>query len=477
MGKTKSIFVCQECGAQRPKWEGQCRDCNAWNSFVEEKEIKTSSGGRGWTLGSNDNTARPVKTLDQPATVTALSRWKTGLNELNRVLGGGLVPGSYILLGGDPGIGKSTLLMQMSGKMAEQNLDVLYVSGEESVDQTALRAQRLGVHSKKVSVASENRLPLILDLVEKQKPQVLIVDSIQTIYMPDLASAPGTVSQVRECAAQLMAIAKNSNTSVFLVGHITKDGSIAGPKTLEHMVDTVLLFEGDANHQFRLLRAQKNRFGATNELGVFHMSGDGLQEVDNPSELFLAERGSRAVGSAIFPAMEGTRPLLCEIQSLTNDSYMANPRRTSIGFDVNRLHMLAAVLDKHLHFSYAKNDVFVSVVGGLKLSEPAADLAAAAAMISTLKEQEIDAQAVFFGEIGLTGEVRATSFAADRLREAEKLGFTMAVLPFGNKKHIEKSFKSSKLTLKFVAHVQELYSLLGEKRSKAKTSADSEMGF
>lgn len=469
MAKMKSIFVCQTCGTTRPKWEGQCRDCGSWNSFVEEKEIKVAPTGRTWTLASSDQ-GPSLRKLDTEVKPTQLNRWKSGMGELDRVLGGGLVPGSYILLGGDPGIGKSTLLMQMAGRLANEGRKVLYISGEESVDQTALRAQRLGVRDGHVKVGSENRLPLIISFVEQERPDVLIVDSIQTIYLPELQSAPGTVSQVRECAAELMSVAKGKNTTVFLVGHITKDGSIAGPKTLEHIVDTVLHFEGDPNHQFRILRAQKNRFGPTNEMGVFQMSGIGLEEVENPSELFLAERGQCLVGSAVFPAMEGTRPVLCEIQSLTTASYMASPRRTSVGFDTNRVHLMSAVLDKHLDLSFAKNDVFVSIVGGLRISEPAADLAAAAAMLSTLQDQTVDAHSVFFGEVGLTGEVRAATFALDRLREAEKLGFKVAVLPKGNQKHVEKSLGNIKMKLHFISQIQELANLLQAETSSSKNT-------
>lgn len=460
MAKSKTIFVCQNCGAEAPRWEGKCRECGAWNSLVEETVTKSPKGARGWTVGSDDGVTPHILDLSKHVEKKETARLDTGTTELNRVLGGGLVPGSYILLGGDPGIGKSTILMQTAGKIAEQGHKVVYVSGEESVEQTALRAQRLGVKSSNVQVASESRLTNILNLVQNLKPEVLVVDSIQTIYLPEITSAPGTVSQVRECAAQLMAIAKGSNVTIFLVGHITKDGSIAGPKTLEHMVDTVLSFEGDANHQFRLLRAQKNRFGPTNELGVFQMAGDGLQEVANPSELFLAERGESLIGSAVFCAMEGTRPLLCEVQSLTSSTVMAMPRRTSVGFDVNRVHLLAAVLDKHLDSDFARNDVFVNVVGGLKISEPAADVGVAAAMLSSLYGKELHAHTIFFGEIGLTGEVRAATFAVERLREAEKLGFMSAVLPYGNKKHVEKNRKTSNIHCHFIKHVSELERVL-----------------
>lgn len=455
--KTKSIFVCQNCGSQRPKWEGQCRDCGAWNSLVEETVTKAPKGSRSWSVGSSPETAKAALQLDSVIEINNSERWKTGIKELDRVLGGGLVRGSYILLGGDPGIGKSTLLMQMAGQLAREDHRVLYVSGEESVEQTALRAQRLGVRTAQVKVASESRLSNILDLAANEKPDVLIVDSIQTIYLDDIPSAPGTVSQVRECAGRLMATAKGQNIAIFLVGHITKDGSIAGPKTLEHMVDTVLSFEGDANYQYRLLRAQKNRFGPTNELGVFQMSEQGLDEVSNPSEMFLAERGKSLIGSTVFAAIEGSRPLLCEVQALTSSTYMATPRRTAIGIDVNRVHLLAAVLDKHLDRDFARNDVFVNVVGGLRLTEPAADLALAAAMLSTLSSESIAANTAMFGEIGLTGEVRAVTFATERLRETEKLGFQSVVLP----RNCERAVRnySTKMHLQFIRHIDELWKI------------------
>ncbi len=461
--KTKSIFVCQNCGAERPKWEGQCRDCGAWNSLVEETVTNAPKGARSWSVGSSagntSDTRIAALQLDSVIEIKDSRRWSTGMKELDRVLGSGLVPGSYVLLGGDPGIGKSTLLMQMAGQLAREDRRVLYVSGEESVEQTALRAQRLGVRTAQVKVASESRLTNILNLVDKEKPNVLIVDSIQTIYVEEIPSAPGTVSQVRECAGRLMAVAKSQNVAVFLVGHITKDGSIAGPKTLEHMVDTVLSFEGDANYQYRLLRAQKNRFGPTNELGVFQMASEGLIEVENPSEMFLAERGKSLIGSTVFAAIEGSRPLLCEVQALTSSTYMATPRRTAIGVDVNRVHLLAAVLDKHLDRDFSRNDVFVNVVGGLRLTEPAADLAIAAAMLSTLGSKPLPANTALFGEIGLTGEVRAVTFAAERLREAEKLGFQSVILP----KNCERLIKANhaktlttKMNLRFIRHVDEL---------------------
>ena len=386
--KARSAFICQSCGAQRAKWEGRCTDCGAWNTFVEEVVVKASatfgglsSGGlgggreRGWSSGG---AAGPqLISLDQDLEVTALRRLSTGFKELDRVLGGshadggggGLVRGSFILLGGDPGIGKSTLLLQMAGGLAQQGAAVLYVSGEESVSQSGLRAQRLGVRSGKVKMASESNLNTIRELARIQSPDVLIVDSIQTVFDPDIPSAPGSVTQVRECAASLMGLAKGTGMSVFLIGHVTKDGSIAGPKTLEHMVDAVLSFEGDVSHQFRLLRALKNRFGATHELGVFQMDSGGLREVGNPSELFLEERGTKLLGSAVFASIEGSRPLLCEVQALTTSTPMPMPRRTSLGFDVNRVHLLIAVLNRHLKMNLSQADVFINVVGGLKLIE------------------------------------------------------------------------------------------------------------
>jgi len=466
--KTKSMFVCQECGSQRPKWEGRCHDCGAWNSLVEEKVVPVSKkSNRGWTLGlSEDNKetlqAYKLNQVNQKFPQTFTNRFRTKISELDRVLGGGLVPGSYTLLGGDPGIGKSTLLLQMAGGLANNSQKVLYVSGEESVPQTALRAQRLGIVSSNVEVASESRLENILSLTKAKQPTVLVVDSIQTVYLSEVQSAPGSVSQVRECASQLMGLAKGANIAVLIIGHVTKEGNIAGPKVLEHMVDTVLSFEGDNSHQFRLLRALKNRFGATNELGVFQMASQGMEEVSNPSELFLEERGSDLVGSSVFSAVEGSRPLLCEVQALTTYSPMAMPRRTAIGFDVARVHLLVAVLDKHLDCHLHQSDVFVNVVGGLKLSEPAADMAVAAALLSTSSQQELDPKTCFFGEIGLTGEIRATSFAEERIREALKLGFTTFILPESNRKHISNSFKEENGTFTFVRSVKDLEKIIGK---------------
>lgn len=480
----RTVFSCQKCGAQRPRWEGRCSDCGAWNSFVEEREAPVAAASqRGWVPRAKTEGVPSSLSLDQDVEVEKIVRWSTGLEELDRVLGGGIVPGSFILVGGDPGIGKSTLLMQMAGGVAGQSRRTLYVTAEESVKQTALRAQRLGVRSDRVQVFSESNLSEILAEVEAVKPDVVIVDSIQTIFRPDLDSAPGTVSQVRECAGQLMTFAKSKDVSIFLVGHVTKDGAIAGPKVLEHMVDTVLSFEGDQSHQFRLLRAMKNRFGATFELGVFQMSSDGLREVKNPSELFLEERGKNSSGSAVFASMEGSRPLLCEIQALTVITQNPMPRRTAIGCDLNRLHLLTAVLEKHGRLGLSHADVFVSAVGGLKLTEPACDLAVAAALLSTHRSVALDPKAVFFGEVGLTGEVRAVSFAESRLREAKKLGFHRFVVPAANRKHVEGLLKEwnaeSKSTtqdvqFRFVAHLSGIAEMVGAgaPRSQVRTELD-----
>jgi DNA repair protein RadA/Sms len=462
--KTKTVYVCQNCGAQRPRWEGRCTDCGAWNSFVEET-FSPEPVTRGWSTGkekgkaSSSSSIKPVA-LDQSIESIEFKRIDTGFEELNRVLGGGLVHGSYVLLGGSPGIGKSTLLMQMAGGLAKHQASVLYISGEESVGQTGSRAQRLGVRSAKVEVASESNLQLIMELAREKKPDVVIIDSIQTIFLPELEAAPGSVSQVRECAGHLMGLAKTDGITVILIGHVTKEGNIAGPKVLEHMVDCVLSFEGDLSHNFRLLRSLKNRFGATHELGVFQMNSLGLEEVTNPSELFLEERGESLIGSAVYASMEGSRPLLCEVQALTLSSPMAMPRRTSIGIETNRLHLLTAVLDRHLEMKLNHSDIFINVVGGLKLNEPSSDLAVAAAILSTESRREIEAKAVFFGEIGLTGEVRAVSFAELRLREADKLGFEHFIVPASNKKHLEDFKLGPGKRISWVRNVRELSKLI-----------------
>lgn len=477
MAKNKSVYVCQSCGAKRAKWEGRCSDCGEWNTFVEEKPVVER---KGW-VSKGESSSRAVgnemdvyNLIDTPS-LDAGQRISTGLGEVDRVLGGGLVRGSYILLGGDPGIGKSTLVMQVAGALTRQKASVLYISAEESVQQTALRARRLGLKDEKVELASESSLDTIFDTALARKPDVLIIDSIQTVYTADVESAPGSVSQVRECAGRLLSLAKTKHMTVILIGHVTKDGSLAGPRVLEHMVDTVLAFEGDNHQQFRLLRALKNRFGATNELGVFSMTGDGLQEVPNPSEFFLEERRENRYGSAVFAAMEGTRPLLCEIQALATSSPLPSPRRTSIGIDVNRVHMLAAVLEKHTSISLVNRDIYTNVVGGLKISEPAVDLALVAALVSSERQIPLPASSCFFGEVGLTGEVRGASLAADRVKEAVKLGFKNIYLPASNEKYM--NFSGSGVTFHWINEVGQLetkFGAAGVKPSRRVTKMDND---
>lgn len=457
--KSKTMFVCQNCGNQRPKWEGHCTDCGSWNSFVEE--VTELNKGRGWI--ENDGEALAFN-LEENLSELQFERYATSYSEIDRVLGGGMVKGSFVLLGGAPGVGKSTILLQTAGGLARHNHKVLYVSGEESVEQTGSRAHRLGIRSNKIEVSSINNLTQILALTRTVKPTVLVIDSIQTVFLPELASAPGSVSQVRECAAELMTLAKQEHVTVILVGHITKDGSIAGPKVLEHMVDTVLSFEGDMNYQFRLLRCMKNRFGPVNELGVFQMSTRGLEEVKNPSELFLEEREGSVCGSAVFSSMEGSRPLLCEIQALCTPTPMAMPRRTALGIDVNRVHLIAAVLGRHLNSDFSHSDIYINVVGGLKIIEPAADLAVAAALISNESRMEINGRTCFFGEIGLTGEIRTVSFAEQRIKEAEKLGFTNYIVPFSNKKNLADLKLDTNKKIFWIKHVQQLPGILQQQQ-------------
>jgi DNA repair protein RadA/Sms len=470
MAKIRSVFVCQNCGAKRAKWEGRCSDCNEWNTLVEEKTVPERKGWvqRGGADASRTATMEVFNLVDSPSLDSA-ERVSTGLDEVDRVLGGGLVRGSYILLGGDPGIGKSTLVMQIAGKLAAKGSSVLYISAEESVQQTALRARRLGLKGESVELASESSLDAIYETALTRKPTVLIIDSIQTVFTSDVESAPGSVSQVRECAARLMSLAKTKGVAVILIGHVTKDGSLAGPRVLEHMVDTVLAFEGDHHQQFRLLRALKNRFGATNELGVFQMAGDGLREVPNPSEFFLEERRESRFGSSVFAAMEGSRPLLCEIQALSTSTPLPSPRRTAIGIEVNRVHMLAAVLEKHTGLSFVHRDIYANVVGGLKISEPAVDLAMVAALVSSELQVALPAHSCFFGEVGLTGEVRGASLVAERVKEAVKLGFKKIFLPASNQRYLnEKDFKDAQFV--WIKEVRDLESLFsgGVRRSREK---------
>jgi len=429
MAKAKRVFICQSCGHQTAKWLGKCPDCDAWNSYVEEAVVTPRKG----RMAANP---QPV-TLPLPLTEVRRDedeRLQTDIGELDRVLGGGLVRGSLVLIGGDPGIGKSTLILQAVAGLsrAPQNHVVLYVSGEESATQLRMRGDRLGIQSDQVYLLTETSMEMIQEQVSRLKPRILVIDSIQTIFMADVTSAPGSVSQVRECTAQLMMLAKSLNLPILIIGHVTKEGTIAGPRVLEHMVDTVLYFEGERHHVYRMLRAVKNRFGPTNEIGVFEMRQAGLAEVTNPSELFLAERPLHASGSTVVASVEGTRPLLVELQALGSPSGFGTPRRVANGIDHQRMALLLAVLEKRLGLPLQQHDVYVNVVGGLRIDEPAIDLGVVAAVASSLRDLPIDPELVIFGEVGLTGEVRAVGHVETRLREAAKLGFRRCLLPQAN---------------------------------------------
>ncbi|HET7826115.1 MAG TPA: DNA repair protein RadA [Anaeromyxobacter sp.] len=434
-GKHRTVFVCGECGQSSPKWLGQCPSCRKWNSMHEEAAAPEPRGApRGWgTQGSS----RPVPLRDVEASDE--ERRRTGIGELDRVLGGGLVPGALVLLGGDPGIGKSTLLLAALDRLAraDPGRPVLYVSGEESARQLKLRADRLRCAAENLSVLAETDGEKVLRAAEALAPSVLAVDSIQTQYLPELQSAPGTVTQIRETAARLMAFAKTTETPVFLVGHVTKDGAIAGPRVLEHMVDTVLYFEGGGAHPYRVLRAHKNRFGSASEIGVFEMKAGGLAEVPNPSALFLAERPQDAPGSAVAAVLSGTRTVLVEIQALVAPTGYGTPRRTALGIDSNRVALLAAVLEKKVGIDILPCDLFVNVAGGLSVDDPAADLATLAALASSFRDRAIPARTLVLGEVGLAGEVRAVSQPDIRLAEARRLGFERALVPAANARHVE----------------------------------------
>lgn len=426
MAKAKSIYSCTECGGQVPKWQGQCPHCMAWNTLVETlPEAASTHRYAGLAQGSKLQRLSEVEAQEVP-------RQPTGIAEFDRVLGGGLVDGAVVLIGGDPGIGKSTLLLQALCHLAVKR-NVLYVSGEESAQQIALRAKRLQLDAGGVHLLAEIQLEKILSTLASQPPQVAVIDSIQTVYSEALQSAPGSVAQVRECAAQLTRHAKQSGTAVIMVGHVTKEGALAGPRVLEHIVDTVLYFEGDSNSSFRLVRAFKNRFGAVNELGVFAMTEKGLKEVSNPSALFLSHHGAEVAGSCVMVTQEGTRPLLVEVQALVDEAHSPNPRRLSVGLEQNRLAMLLAVLHRHAGIACFDQDVFVNAVGGVKITEPAADLAVLLAIVSSLRNKPLPPKTVVFGEVGLAGEVRPVQRGQERLKEAAKLGFERAIVPKANK--------------------------------------------
>ena len=425
MAKSKSIYSCSECGATSPKWQGQCPGCGGWNTLVESVAEK-ASGHRFESLAPG---ARPVNLSQIEARES--ERIATGIGEFDRALGGGLVAGGVVLIGGDPGIGKSTLLLQALSLLAATN-KVLYVSGEESGEQVALRARRLGLETRALQLMAEINLERILATLQAEQPQVAVIDSIQTLWSDQLSSAPGSVAQVRECAAQLTRLAKQSGITISLVGHVTKDGALAGPRVLEHIVDTVLYFEGDTHSSFRLVRAVKNRFGAVNELGVFAMTDKGLKGVNNPSALFLSQHGQDVAGSCVMVTQEGTRPLLVEIQALVDTAH-GNPRRLTVGLDAQRLAMLLAVLHRHAGIVCFDQDVFVNAVGGVKIGEPAADLAVLLSITSSMKNKPLPAKLIVFGEVGLAGEIRPAPRGQERLKEAAKLGFTRALIPEANR--------------------------------------------
>ncbi|NQY27162.1 MAG: DNA repair protein RadA [Piscirickettsiaceae bacterium] len=436
MAKVKRVYRCKDCDAQTPQWGGRCAECGAWNSLEEEVQNSPVTATSQATITKHTGYAgaqKPeVQSLSEVTSEHAV-RWTTGLAELDRVLGGGLVTGSVVLIGGDPGIGKSTLLLQAMAMMAKSSgVSPLYISGEESLQQIRLRAERLQLEQTPLDLLAETHIEQIISIADSRKPQVVVIDSIQTVFTEQLQSAPGTVAQVRESAAQLVRFAKSSGTTLILVGHVTKSGSIAGPRVLEHMVDTVLYFEGDTSTQFRILRAVKNRFGAVNELGVFAMTELGLKEVTNPSAIFLSRGESAQAGSAVTVIREGSRPMLVEVQALVDDSPLGNPRRVSVGLDQNRLAMLLAILHRHGGITCNDQDVFINVVGGVKLSETGADLAVLAAVLSSLRNKAIPQDCILFGEVGLTGEIRPVQGGEDRIHDAAKHGFSHAIVPKAN---------------------------------------------
>ena len=452
MAKKSTTFVCQNCGAAYPKWQGKCDTCNEWNTIVEET-VKND----GFSKLNSKKEGHVIDFVPLKGTAQTYSRLQTGIKEIDRVTGGGLVPGSVILVGGDPGIGKSTLLLQVCAGLAAQNDACYYISGEEAIDQVRIRANRLGLADSPVNLASATDIRNIITTLEKTEAKVVIIDSIQTMYLDEVESTPGSVGQVRACAYELIKLAKKKGFVLFLVGHVTKQGEIAGPRVLEHMVDTVLYFEGERGHHFRILRAVKNRYGATDEIGVFEMQDKGLIEVENPSALFLAERQGNISGSCVFAGIEGSRPLLVEIQALVSPSGYSTPKRAVVGWDSNRLSMVLAVLEARCSMNFSAHDVYLNIAGGLKISEPAADLAVAMAVISSLTKKPLPADMVAFGAIGLSGEIRAVAQTNLRLKEAQKLGFSGAIIPpvFGKDKK-EKGLKNYDLSCYEIGHVQRL---------------------
>jgi DNA repair protein RadA/Sms len=429
VSKVKTFFACQACGLESSKWLGRCPECGEWNSFVEERQEATAAAGKGRpSSAAQASRPKPYELVDG----AEADRIPSGIGEFDRVLGGGIVPGSLILIGGEPGIGKSTLLLAVAHLLSRTAGTVLYVSGEESERQIKLRGERLGVDGSGLFLMAETALERILEEVEELKPAALVVDSVQTVYSSRFPSAPGSISQVREVATQLLFLAKGRGITTFLIGHVTKDGSLAGPKSLEHIVDTVLYFEGEKRQHHRIVRAVKNRFGAISELGVFEMTGSGLQPVPNASAMFLAERVQNASGSAVIATIEGSRPVLLEVQALVSPTSFGNPRRMSLGIDINRTNLLLAVLEKRVGLELLGDDVFVSVAGGLEVAEPAADLGVAAAIASSFRNRPLPERTAMFGEVGLAGEVRSAGQAGLRVREAAAMGFTRCILPARN---------------------------------------------
>jgi DNA repair protein RadA/Sms len=458
----KTAYCCQSCGAIHFKWAGKCPDCGAWNSFVEElAEGGASHFSRLGTETTNKkSSAKKIELVSLNGETTDFPRIKTNIGELDRVLGGGLVQGSVVLIGGDPGIGKSTLLLQTAESLAKKNAKVIYISGEESIDQVRLRARRLNISGDSIELASTTNVGEIIASIEPQKtPILVIVDSIQTMFLEELSSAPGTVSQVRAAAGELTIFAKKNNVTLLIVSHVTKDGQIAGPKVLEHMVDTVLYFEGEKELNFRILRSIKNRFGAAGEIGVFEMNEIGLAEVSNPSELFLTSYERETSGSAVFAGMEGSRPILLEIQALVAPSFMPTPRRAVVGWDVNRLAMVIAVLSNRFGLNLFDKEVYLNIVGGLKIEDTSADLAVACALISAARDVALPSSTIAIGEVGLSGEIRMAGNLENRLKEANKLGFKNCLLPKANEKNknfaaLRKSLPEMNFT--FVAHIRDL---------------------
>ena len=453
MAKSRTLYYCRECGYESPKWMGQCPGCKEWNTFSEEPVVKKTV-----SLGRN----KAATHIQEPKSLSEVKtdedeRMPTGIREFDRVLGGGMVVGSLVLVGGDPGIGKSTLLLQMCRDMSAKQHKILYVSGEESLRQIKMRAERLGVFSDSLRLLSETNLESIENAIEAMKPGIVVIDSIQTMYREDIAASPGSVSQVRETTGTLLRIAKGMGITVFIVGHVTKEGVVAGPRVLEHMVDTVLYFEGENNAAYRILRSVKNRFGSTNEIGVFEMRGDGLREVPNPSEFMLQGKPEGEPGSVVAASLEGTRPILIEVQALICQTNFNMPRRTAAGTDYNRVNLLMAVLEKRAGIMLAGCDAYINVAGGMRVNEPALDLGIVLAILSSYRTRPVDSGTIVFGEVGLTGEVRAVNMAESRVAEAARMGYTACILPESSRENI----RNPKLRLIGVRNVRELLRLLG----------------